>query len=641
MRRIRWFVLYAVALCALLAAAGVWLYHTPSQVEARLTRELARVFDVPVTLGQCRDGLWDGRLNIGSLLVPAKPVIEEGTLLRANGLRSDETVSGIRRRTAGNASLTKLRVADASLHLEYKRALVLAETVGQWNFASVLCASGSEAGAVEILVDKLAVSLRFFSTGERPRVWSFGLRSVLVRPTVSGFQVSGDLSAGELWRGGRISLQVTSAQSAQISGELDDFRLSPELRELLPPKWKKFLEQLDTRKAIDLDIQQLALTTGQPPKFDVTVRNYDSEINLGSLRLTGVRGPVQVTQDELRFGVAQTGEPLLADSVGVTVSLEGTIGRETGDWSVRVPPTELREIALASRRAEKPTAGEELARLVQFLAPRGELSGEINGRFWHNGVSTWTGEFAFQKVHVARWPWLAGAEGRLHVRGGGERRDGRLTLTRMTWKELGTVEGVADLQWDDSRLQLYLADLKVGTEWARPGSIQGSTTWQWSGEPGTLDMTWSDLQLQNALFSAQKFTGSTRSGSDGTLRGVFTTGPGELKPRDFTIESAPFAFQSGRGTFALQHGQVDIGRLLLSGVDVALRGRGTVHSSGALDFDLVHAAGDAVLFQAVELDSAPPAAWCKAAGVGCRGFSLTGTTARPRLRQVDPKYQVQ
>ncbi len=677
MRRWSRTIAYAASLFTLLGLGSFWLYHSPSQVELRLRSTIGRWATVPVELGACRSDPFGAGLQVEAVRVPAAPPLTSRTLLvledlRFEGSRGTAFRRGLRReRSPPDLELTRLRVGKARLVLEYERHRPLDARVGRWNFESLFRPGTSLAdlghAPAQILADRMTVLLRLLEAGSRPQEWEIGFEAVDVRPTAprdpptsdgarsdTGLLLEGDLTEGEFWAGGQLDIAVLPDGVVELEGHIDDLRLLPRHRELVPEAWRSLCADLDPVGTVDLTIESLRLSSREEARVSVLARHYDSGLRIGPQgpRLDHIRGVVSINETGVRFGQFAEIEPLEAELWGVVVRLGGLLSSAQQRLRIEVPETQLQDLGLAAgrRSAGENAAPAHLAALMDALGPAGSIHGEITGELAAGRGDAWKGSLAFADFTLQGWPWIHGGAGRIGIRAIGETRGDVIRVDRLELARVGVLAGEIMYSWSEEGVRLSSPGLQPAGEKAAEanggaaattgpvpadGTIFGRLAWSWENGLTELDVRWMDLALETELFTARGFGGHLRT-ANAEVGGVIECGATDIPAALFGADGETWTFERGRGRILLGDGNIRIPGMKLLGKDWSLRFRGKVHVSGDLDFVAVLAPAEIYGFRVDELDTKDPEAWKETAGSDVRMYRVTGTMAEPRVRAMGP-----
>ena len=350
MRRLARTLLYTLALLTVLGIAGFQFYHSTSQVENRLQTAIREFVSIPVRIEGCTSDPFGGGIRIGGLAIRPAPQLGERELLTMRGITvvdsafASESRAGLRAFTdvPGLSAAKRVRVESASLTLEYQRSSIGRSGVGRWNFEDVFREREklSVAGyPLQVVIDRLSVGLRQTEgEGRRVQSWDAALSGVEVRPrsddSTEAIVLEGVLEEGRYWAGGQVEVRLGMNGAVDLRGDVYDFRLLAEHRELLTSRWRPLLSEVDPSGTVDLRIESVSLPSREPPRTTVLVRHYDTALRLGEggAWLRHLRGVMEVGDGGVRADRAAPATMLTGELWGVTVGISGASRPKRGRW---------------------------------------------------------------------------------------------------------------------------------------------------------------------------------------------------------------------------------------------------------------------------------------------------------------------
>ena len=116
-----------------------------------------------------------------------------------------------------------------------------------------------------------------------------------------------------------------------------------EHRELLTPRWRPLLSEVDPSGTVDLRIESVTLPSRESSHTTVLVRHYDTALRLGESGawLRHLRGVMEVGDAGVGADGAAPATTLTGELWGVTVGISGASRPERGRWRLALPETDL------------------------------------------------------------------------------------------------------------------------------------------------------------------------------------------------------------------------------------------------------------------------------------------------------------
>ena len=652
-------ILYAACLVGLLAGATYVVYWTPSQVEARVARLLARIARVPIRAEGCR-GAARGRLEVEALECPSSPRFDAAVAARLYGLRTNDPGSEAPLEGADPAFASRrftARVRRADLDLERGRE---AGSADSWNVERILRTGifweDWKASRPQVAVEEVSASVRDLRPGSPRTRISLEARDLLVRPSTTGaLEFAARVWPGSSGSWGALRGEVFPDGAVRLRGELAGFRDVSGLIDLLsdpgsPAPWRMF----EAVEPADLRIEELVFEAGGGSRLSAEIRHYDSTLRLGSagLAIGRASGTARLAGGVLKLG--SSGEDGLRGELwGAPALVSGEVGAGGGRIVVRVPPVRLEEV----RAAGSARSAGLVPRVLEALEASGALSGALRVSIRAAAPEDWEGEFRFEEAALGLVPFVQRIDGAIRVdrslgpegssARGGEGR-GKIAVERILALGLAPAWGEVSFSWSEDELR-FKAYLEAGGAREEPpkdgvaakdslghGSVFG--TIGWNLRSGALDaaLRCMGVSISTPLARVRDASGDLELAGDSARLALNLSGIA-IPAGALWEGQEELAFEGGRCSLRLGGGRIAVDSFRILGTGRCLRARGEVEARGGADLVVFFVEGpEHVSVNALD-DTSAPAAWRAAARGAFRTFRVTGSLLAPRVRELSPQ----